>query len=184
MHHKKMPELNNRPFKDLKEHDEVLIQHFNSIVTTEDTTYFIGDIVMGDDKYYAETLLRRLNGKKYLIKGNHDKKWKDYGIFEDIKNIMEIKIDHRILVLCHYPLLSWHHRGSGAIMLHGHIHSTGEYNKWHIENNIARYDVGVDANNYYPVKIQDIISKFPVKDKTADLILETKAIIELGNSVE
>lgn len=49
--------------------------------------------------------------------------------------------------------------GHGAIHLHGHIHSTREYNEWNRRMRLLRYDVGVDANGYKPVSL-DEVSRF------------------------
>lgn len=48
----------------------------------------------------------------------------------------------------------------GSFMLHGHIHSDGLYNLSNLEVGIKRYDVGVDANGYYPVSINQIENFF------------------------
>ena len=42
-------------------------------------------------------------------------------------------------------------------MLHGHIHSSGEYNRRNIMDGIRRFDVGVDANGYCPVPITKVL---------------------------
>ncbi len=60
-----------RPFKDVPHMNEVLINNFNAVVFPEDTTYFVGDIVMGPRKENLK-LVSRLNGTKILILGNHD----------------------------------------------------------------------------------------------------------------
>lgn len=44
--------------------------------------------------------------------------------------------------------------------MHGYIHSNGVYNEENRMNGILRYDVGVDANNYYPVSLRYIRSYF------------------------
>ena len=41
--------------------------------------------------------------------------------------------------------------------MHGHIHAREEYNMQNKEDGIRRYDVCVDANNYYPVSVKQII---------------------------
>lgn len=40
--------------------------------------------------------------------------------------------------------------------LHGHIHSKGDYNLQQKSDGILRYDVGVDANEFYPVSIEQV----------------------------
>ena len=51
-------------------------------------------------------------------------------------------------------------KNSGSIQLHGHIHAHEEYNLQNKADGIRRYDVGVDANNYYPVLVKQIIEFF------------------------
>ena len=60
----------------------------------------------------------------------------------------------------HYPMLSWPKKNSGSIHLHGHIHARQDYNLKNREEGILRYDVGVDANQYMPVSLQQILSFF------------------------
>ncbi|MBQ7541169.1 MAG: metallophosphoesterase [Clostridia bacterium] len=61
----------NRPFASVREMDEEMIARWNAAVQNEDVVYVLGDF--GADGREAETL-SRLNGTKYLIKGNHDTK--------------------------------------------------------------------------------------------------------------
>ena len=64
--------------------------------------------------------------------------------------------------LMHYPMLSWPHSEAGAVQLHGHIHASSDYNEQNRKNGILRYDVGVDANNYFPVSVKDILEFFGI----------------------
>lgn len=55
-------------------------------------------------------------------------------------------------------MMSWYKSNHGSLHLHGHIHSKGdEYNREMRESGIRRYDVGVDANNYEPVSLEEIL---------------------------
>lgn len=105
----------------------------------------------------ANELSAPLKGKKYLIRGNHDKKY-DESLFEDIRDFMTISVNGQHISLMHYPRLSWPRSHYGSIMLHGHIHSDGSYNMSNRETGIKRYDVGVDANGYMPISIKQIES--------------------------
>lgn len=105
----------------------------------------------------ANELIAPLKGKKYLIRGNHDKKY-DESLFEDIRDFMTISVNGQHISLMHYPRLSWPRSHYGSIMLHGHIHSDGSYNMSNRETGIKRYDVGVDANGYMPISIKQIES--------------------------
>ena len=58
---------------DTDEMDEALIKNWNSVVQPSDTLYHIGDLAFYKDQRKTMNLLRRLNGNKVLIRGNHDK---------------------------------------------------------------------------------------------------------------
>ncbi len=58
-----------RPFRDIEEHDELLIRNWNNLVMPADRVYHMGDIVI--NRRFLP-VLNRLNGRKKLIKGNHD----------------------------------------------------------------------------------------------------------------
>lgn len=62
--------------------------------------------------------------------------------------------------LMHYPMLSWPKKNSESIQLHEHIHARKEYNMQNKADGIRRYDVGMDANNYDPVSVKQIIEFF------------------------
>ncbi len=157
--HNAVINMQNRPFADADEMDRVLIANYNSVVHKNDTVYLLGDICfrIGVDK--ANELIASMNGKKYLIKGNHDKKY-DESLFEEVRDFMTISVNGMNIALMHYPMISWPKSRHGSFMFHGHIHSDGLYNLSNLEAGIKRYDVGVDANGYYPVSINQIENFF------------------------
>lgn len=104
-------------------------------------------------------MISKLNGKKILVKGNHDKKY-DTELFEEICDFKTVSLNGVYFALMHYPMLSWPKKNSGSIQLHGHIHAREEYNFQNKVDGITRYDVGVDANCYYPVSVKQIIKFF------------------------
>ena len=61
----------SRPFSSIEEMDEKIVENWNNKVTEHDFVYILGDISFGKPSYTCE-ILKRLNGKKYLIMGNHD----------------------------------------------------------------------------------------------------------------
>jgi calcineurin-like phosphoesterase family protein len=62
----------DRPFEDLDEMDEVLIERWNETVGTDDEVWVLGDYAMIDYER-GLSLLPRLNGTKYLVIGNHER---------------------------------------------------------------------------------------------------------------
>ena len=77
---------------------------------------------------------------------------------------MTVSLNGRYFALMHYPMLSWPKKNSGGIHLHGHIHARQDYNLMNREEGILRYDVGVDANQFMPVSLQQILSFFDGTD--------------------
>lgn len=157
--HRAIINMQNRPFESVEEMDRVMLQNFNSVVHKNDTVYILGDICHHMTIEEADALIRKMNGKKYLIMGNHDKKY-DSGLFEDIRDFMKVSVDGHYFALMHYPMLSWPKMSLGGYQLHGHIHARMDYNKANRAEGIRRYDVGVEANDYFPVSAKQIIDFF------------------------
>ena len=157
--HRGIITMQNRPFESVEEMDRVLLQNYNAVVHKDDTVYILGDICHHMKKEPAEELIEKLNGKKYLITGNHDKKY-DLSLFVDIRDFMTVSFNGQYFALMHYPMLSWPKKNSGSIQLHGHIHARMDYNEKNRAEDVKRYDVGVDANNYFPVSVKKIIEFF------------------------
>lgn len=65
----------NRPFRDVEEMDMVLIKNWNEIVSNHDIVIHLGDFALCA-RERAKEICSQLNGKKILIKGNHDN-WTD-----------------------------------------------------------------------------------------------------------
>lgn len=57
----------NRPFDSVDSMNTTIISNWNSVVKKTDEVYVLGDIG-------TTTFIKSLNGKKYLVKGNHDVK--------------------------------------------------------------------------------------------------------------
>ena len=113
---------------------------------------------------YAADILRKLKGKKYLIKGNHDnfvnQETFDNSLFEWVKDYFELQHNNQSFIMFHYPIEEWNHFFRGAIHLHGHQYNSPEYNILNEEKGLKKYDVGVDSNYMKPVSIEEIIKFF------------------------
>lgn len=109
--------------------DQVILQNYNAMVHKDDTVYILGDICHHMKIEAADELIRKMNGKKYLINGNHDKNY-DPRLFVEIRDFMKISVNGQCFVLMHYPMLSWPKKNSGSIQLHGHIHARMDYKQW------------------------------------------------------
>lgn len=85
-----------RPFSSVEEMDEHMVTNINSVVNKKDTIYFLGDVVINRK---ALPIFDRINGRKVLIKGNHDIfRLQDYTkYFEDIR-AYKVMPEHGIII--------------------------------------------------------------------------------------
>lgn len=122
--------FDKRPFADLNEMHQAIIDNWNSRVKTDDTVYILGDFIWYKENEW-QFIVPPLAGNKVLIRGNHDPRQFSSAtkrLFQDITNLKEIKDESRHVVMCHYPIPFY--RASFApssFMLYGHVHQTREY---------------------------------------------------------
>lgn len=165
---KKVMELDGRPFKDLGEQDEEIIRRWNNKVTENDRVFILGDLsAYGEEK--TVSIVKRLNGKKHFIRGNHDRLQSAAftELFESVKDYDEINVDGKHVVLCHYPIAHWRGQRYGYMHLFGHTHNGMDhelfelYKAMCVERGIRfyGYNVGCMFYDYYPISIEELILK-------------------------
>lgn len=130
--HRNILSLCSRPFADIVEHDEALIQRWNSVVGVDDIVYHLGDFGfrLSEDEARIRSIFSRLQGRKYLIIGNHDVR-KDgslHPVLADLDwsapptHMMQTTDCGKRLVLCHYALREWQGTRKGSYHFYGHSH--------------------------------------------------------------
>ena len=152
-----LEELQSDKNSAIAKHDQWLINKWNETVRKQDTVYFLGDFCL-KNKEYTENILRQLKGKKFLIRGNHDKSLNGLeNYFEWVGDIKEAKFTNNqfkfidpnetfCVEMCHFPMLTWNRRPHGTCMVHGHSH--GNANNVNELTGELRVDVGLD-NQYW-----------------------------------
>ena len=161
-----------RPFDDWQECDELMVQNWNEIIKPSDKVYCLGDVSM--HKNIADQIMPRLNGKKCLIRGNHDTfvlKW--YALwFYDVRGCYNFES----YLMTHVPI----HPDSKArfkMNIHGHLHS-GYVFKRNEDGTIVKdpwyRNVCVDANNYKPIPYEQIQHEFSVYKQRGEIIVPPK----------
>lgn len=153
--HAAVLKFDHRPFADIQQMEESMVTLWNAAARKEDTVYILGDFCWGKKDEWIR-ILRRLNGQKVLIQGNHDLKQYPPELrqeFADIKDYKEIMDGDRHVILSHYPIpLYKHSNDSRYYMLCGHVHLTKEdqyLEKWTAELRAAVTDTpeGAHSNN-------------------------------------
>lgn len=72
-HHANVIAYCGRPFRDVNHMDEILIRNWNNTVGNQDLVYMLGDFCLSSKFEVNEALCSRLNGRKVLVMGNHDR---------------------------------------------------------------------------------------------------------------
>ena len=110
LQHLKIIQYANRPFVQNKlgmlECESLITKNYNKIVNENDFVVFIGDLSCSrnPNKYYIKNYIRALNGRKILIKGNHDNLTDEFyfSLFEEIYDYL--MIDN--VMISHYPCVN------------------------------------------------------------------------------
>ena len=175
----------NRPWTNIQDMNEGLIENWNDVVGDNDIVFVLGDVSWNKDPHDMKRIIERLNGSHiFILPGNHDTKeqftkiGKRAELISDTALVFISGIDedkptreHEFMI-SHFPLATWPHFRRGVINLHGHIHSgPRSHNEIDqpgfdliLKKNLT-YDVGVDNNDYKPIEIRDILNKLKKNDK-------------------
>lgn len=146
--HRSIIDYESRPFADVEEMTETMAAKWNAVVGRDDKVFHLGDFSFYN-KEKTRTIVERLNGRKTLIMGNHDRGrsrswWLDAG-FDEVS-------EHPIVYagfffLSHEPMYMNKHMP--YVNIHGHIHGqkyeSGQY-----------VNVSVEHWDYTPVRFDDI----------------------------
>jgi calcineurin-like phosphoesterase family protein len=135
--------------------NEAMVREWNEIVKPEDLVYILGDVAFLPAPKAVE-YMQRLNGRKILVQGNHDRKLlqdADFrGCFEEVHHYLDINYNGTKCVMLHYPIAEWDQMHRGAVHFHGHLHGG--------ESGMEQYrcrDMGIDATGQIAVLMEDAI---------------------------
>lgn len=162
-HHENVIEFSHRPYKTVDEMNKQLIKNWNSVVASpKDKIYILGDFLYRGTGEQANAILKQLQGKKFLVKGNHEQYLKDkafdLSLFEWVKDYHTLKYYKRKFVLFHYPILEWDGYFRVAIHLYGHVHDTQTSHFDSISGPRA-VNVGADMIGYKPISIDEVMER-------------------------
>ena len=144
----------NRPFESADEMDNTLIDNWNNVVGKDDIVIVVGDFAFKGATHTE--YLAKLNGKIYLVRGNHDKS--AYG-FEKAVDMMKIKHKGNTIVLCHYPMCEWDGFFRNTVHFYGHIHNAKNNTNSLMESIPNAYNVGADILGFTPRTFEEITKK-------------------------
>ena len=147
-----------RPWDDPAEMDEFMVKAWNERVRPTDKVYHLGDVVINRR---ALGIMRRLNGDKVLIRGNHD-------IFKDDdyrEHFRELRAYHVMngMILSHIPIHS-ESLGRFGTNIHGHLHANrvmlpGFNGKITDIVDVRYHCVCVEQTDFAPILFEDVIKR-------------------------
>jgi calcineurin-like phosphoesterase family protein len=166
-----------RPFANLAEMHDMLVQYHNELVKPNHHVSFLGDVTIKRggrlDKEWFSAEIKRYNGHKRLYLGNHDH-WPTAFYLNFFEKVYATWRCEEGFICSHFPL---HPRSltSATANVHGHIHQTPAYesvmfkgdefgegageNRRKREKRIVPYiNVSVEAINYRPINKDEILA--------------------------
>ena len=152
--HQRIIEYANRPFPNVDIMNFNMIRYWNENVKKDDKVYHLGDFGFGTKEQITD-IVNQLNGKIYLIKGNHCTKpnqwYRDCGFSEVYDHPIIIK---DFLVLSHEPMPFI--LNPMYVNIFGHVHTSPMYKTWG-----PHYAcVCVERHDYHPVSLESIKKHF------------------------
>ena len=162
-------------------HDAAIIARWNKSVQPDDLVWHLGDVGLGSEEGALEHAAR-LNGRKHLIAGNHDRCWPGRGnsrfhqrrwleVFESVQAFAEIRLDGRTVLLSHFPYLGagdhtaeerhtqFRLRDEGLWLIHGHTHQPDQV------DGLRSLHVGLDAWDLRPASEGAILARMREHEK-------------------
>ena len=154
----------NRPFRNVEEMDQTILERLNASVKANDTLYFLGDFCIGS-KTRALERRRQIRCKRILaLPGNHDKEARKLTEeFSWLGSLAEISINGQPIVLCHYAMRVWNRSHHGSWHLYGHSHG-----QLSAALTSLSMDVGVDTHDFRPWHYDEISRILAEKAKVRD----------------
>ena len=143
-----------RPFSSLEEMHNELISKWNSIVGPNDTVYHCGNFAW--DPETAEIVLKKLNGRIYLVPGENDHAILDLTANRSMpKNSVVInrivELDEAKSILSYWPLAAWPKQGKNYYNVHGYP------SKKHLSNHKTKsLNVACDFWGYKPIELETV----------------------------
>ncbi len=138
-----------RPFESVGEMDAAIAANWNAVVQPDEDVWHLGDFAFRSAAS-PEIFLRRLNGRKHLVWGNHDSEQSRASkLWASSQPYAEVKADGVRLVLLHYGMRVWPGSGRGALHLYGHSHGR-------LPGDRQCCDAGVDCWGFRPVGLDEI----------------------------
>lgn len=163
----------DRPFANVDEMNQALIDNWNRVVCSSGTVYHIGDFAFGKLDYVKE-VRAQLNGTIHLILGNHDRlrprQYLEAG-FASVQQSWRMKLSTKTVLLQHHPPAPNDKWPLGVqTILCGHIHNNPGWWESLPDGKRPRiYNCSVEQIGYRPVTYPQLMEIWSERFKKRDL---------------
>lgn len=135
-------------YASIDEHDEDLIERWNTVVRPADTVWHLGDVLFPARCF---DVLPRLNGNKKLVMGNHDV----FPLARYAEHFTSIKPYKKLAgaILSHIPV---HECQKSRFVgnIHGHMHEKCLPGRWYL-------NVSAEQTGLAPMALDEALSRLP-----------------------
>jgi calcineurin-like phosphoesterase family protein len=164
LNHRNM--AHRRGFENETEMNHYIIDQWNKVVNKKDVTYILGDVTMERKDGYE--LLNELNGRKYVILGNHDRRQDVPALLEYVDCVAGMIDYKKYAILTHAPV----HPGELAyrygVNIHGHVHENTIMEKYwcaldeeeKFRPDMRYRNVSCEAIDFTPITLEELCPEF------------------------
>jgi len=168
----------NRPWKDVNEMNVEMERRHNFVITPDDIWICVGDLTagVGDRKNELAMLIKRLNGKKVLVRGNHDHQKDDFYLNSGFTRV----VDHLFyagVLFSHVPgvlgvehphpmaqiTIDYQKKYNPVLTIHGHEHRTGT------PEHVNHFNCAADRHDFMPFTLCSVMDKCNLSEHTDSL---------------
>ena len=153
--------------------EKLIEKNWNEIITDNDTVLHLGDMAL--DEFWIKRL-GNWNGKKILVRGNHDKMPSDFYMnvgFSAVVEEITMDINNLIILFSHRPKFDH----DCDVNIHGHQHNLAVY-----DNKRLYLPLSIEHMGYKPLALDEnfveALKKFVLKNQQPTL----KEIMALGQN--
>lgn len=163
--HDKIITYCDRPFRNVMHMEDMLVSKWNAKVGPEDTVWHLGDVQFYLRKPAVNALLMRLNGKKNLIKGNHDHHDTYKANWDQVETQckwMILGLEYNVICIHDPNMVDAFDPNFKGVVVHGHTHGDkGRREKPRQHPDRLYIDVGVDVDgmDYAPISELELLER-------------------------
>jgi calcineurin-like phosphoesterase family protein len=150
--HNKMKEYCSRP----EGFEEKILNNLCNTVTSEDVLIHLGDFCIYREEYWHQRFIDCCDGKRWLIKGNHDHKSNTWYLkhgWDFVGDEVKLEMFGKVILLSHKPVTG---RSDFALNVHGHLHNTTDRPE-RSEGLTEQHRLIVMEHEYLPVNLRKVV---------------------------